>query len=160
MLHRLQMFIWYSVIVTLLLVLHYVATGFTLIVVDDGYKHMLGELEPRQTKVLDQRPSAVLSLEEYDVIAYRLSGGRTGRMFGQVLALPEEEVTVRGGQILVGGDPRGEKVPPALSVLKTGLIVPRETVLVTFPAHSADHVPLADRLVPYRDILGRIWMGK
>ena len=155
MIAKLQTLIWYAICIVVLLVLYHVATSYTLVVIDEGYRYMEPTLKPQSTHFLDKSRSGVLSLGRDDLVAYRICDGRkTQRMFGRVLALPGTTVSVRNGDLLVEGAKTG-RAPRALGVLKTGLLVPRDTVFVSFDSSKGDVVPVSQRLVPYRSIIGR-----
>ena len=158
MMDRLRTLIWYAALVAVILVLHYVAKTYTVVVVDEEYRFMEPTMGPRNTCFLDRSRSAVESLRADDLIVFQSYDGRkTRRMFGRVLAGPGATVASRSGRILVGGSESAD-LPPELTSLDTGLIVPRDTVFVTFDSPRAS-LPLAKRLVAYRNIIGRI-IGK
>ena len=155
MLMRVQTLIFYAVIMVLLIAAYHVATGFAFAIVEDGFRFMEPTVDPRETVLLDKRSSTIRSLQPDDVIAYSaIQSGKTVRMFGRVAAIQGMTVTVRDGRLLVEGSDRAY-APRVLALLKTGLMVPRETVFVIFDSRTGRKVSLSQRLVPYRSILGR-----
>lgn len=156
MMDRIRTFIFYSVVLALLLVVHHVATSFTFVAVDEGYRFMEGAVDQRDVRLVDKRQSTILSLEPGDVIAYTTtSSDATKRMFARVVALPGATIRVQNKRMLVEGEDAAP-APKRLNMLETGLMVPRESVFVTFDSPRGDKIPLAQRVVPYRNIIGRM----
>lgn len=156
MMDKIRTLILYTVALVLLLVVYHVATSFTFVVVDEGYRYMEPAVEQREVKLVDKRRSTILSLAPDDVIVYTvLYRDRVMRMFGRVAALPGATVSVRNKRLLVEGKDAAT-APKQLDLLRTGLMVPRETVFVTFDSSRGRRIPISQRMVPYRNIIGRM----
>ncbi len=156
---RFRTLINYSVVFIILFVIYHFATGFTLVIVDEGYTQMEPTLEEQSTFFMDRRESQMSSLTTDALIVFKVNAeGQEKRMFGRVLATPGMTVSVQGGQLLVDGK-QAASTPSSVQVLETGLIVPREMVFIGFDSPRAGNLSLAQRLVPCRNIIGRI-MGK
>lgn len=155
MMARIQTLIFYAAAMALLLVAYHIATSFGFAIVDEGYRYMEPTLQARETVMLDKRRSTVTNLNTDDLIAYRaVYRGKVMRMFGRVVALPGMTVSFRKQRLLVeGGDVA--PAPKELDVLSTGLTVPRETVFIVFDSLLGQRVALSQRLVPYRNVIGR-----
>jgi hypothetical protein len=155
MMHRIQTLIFYTAALVLLLVVYHFATSFGFAVVDEGYRYMEPTVGQRETLLLDKRRSTVVSLERGDLIAYTsVYRDRTMRMFARVAALPGMTISVRDQRLLVEGDDVAP-APRELNLLQTGLMVPRDSVFVIFDSPLGKRIPVPQRLVPYRNILGR-----
>jgi len=156
MVERLRSLVWYAFLLALFMVLYHVGSSYTLVVVDDDLTYMQPTLRGGAIHLLNRRRAAVKSLEPDDLIVFRVLGANKelNRMFGRVLAVPKMTVSVREGRLLVNGDDAAA-LPPELSLVG-GVIVPRDTVFVVFDASSAPRLSLARRLVPYRNIIGRL----
>ncbi|MFH1731156.1 MAG: S26 family signal peptidase [Planctomycetota bacterium] len=156
MMARIQSLIFYAAAMALLLLAYHVATSFAFAIVDEGYRYMEPALQARETLLLDTRRSTITELKTDDLIAYRtIYRSKPMRMFGRVAALPGMTISVRKERLIV----EGADVAPAgkdLDVLRTGLMVPRETVFVVFDSPLGQRVSLPQRLVPYRNIIGRM----
>jgi len=156
MMARIQSLIFYAAAMAILLVAYHVATSFAFAIVDEGYRYMEPTVQARETLVLDTRRGTVTDLKTDDLIAYRtVYRSKAMRMFGRVAALPGMTISVRKKKLLV----EGTEVSPVgkdLDVLRTGLMVPRETVFVVFDSPLGQRVSLPQRLVPYRNIIGRV----
>ena len=156
MMDRIRTLIFYSVAFVLLLIVYHYATSFGFVTVDEGYRIMEPAVTQREVKLVDKRRDTVLSLEPGDIIAYTsIHQDRKKRMFGRVLALPGSIISVRGKHMLVDGD-EAARFRRRLAVLETGMMVPRETVFVTFDATRGVNISIAQRMVPYRNIIGRM----
>ncbi len=159
MMQKLQTLICYAIVLVVLVVLYYIATSFAVAIVDEKFTRMEPTLESGGTYFLDRRSSTVTSLSRDDLIAYKIMHKqKTKRMFGRVLALPGATVRVSDKKLLVNGDETAN-APRSISTLKTGLLVPRDTVLVGFDSQKRGRISLSQRLVPYRSIIGRV-IGK
>ena len=159
MMERLRELIWYTVLLVVVLVAYHLGTSYTVALVAGGYRSMQPTLDSGEVCFLDRRRATVTSLEKDDVIAYRIvRAEKFEQTFGRVIAAPGATVSVRDDRLLVDGADVA-RAPKRLPVLSTGLIVPRATVFIVLDSAGAGGLPLADRLVPYRDILGRV-MGK
>lgn len=156
MMARIQSLIFYAAAMALLLVAYHVATSFAFAVVDEGYRYMEPTVQARETLLLDTRRSTVTELKTDDLIAYRtIYRSKAMRMFGRVAALPGMTISVRNKRLLVEGT-EVSPVGKGLDVLRTGLMVPRETVFVVFDSPLGQRVSLSQRLIPYRNIIGRM----
>jgi len=158
MMEKLRTLVWYSVLLVIILVLYRIASTYTVAIVDEDCTLMEPSLAAKSICFLNRRRPVVESLAPNDLIAFEFyDGRRLQRVFGRVMATPGMTVSGRNGRLLVDGAEAGS-LPPELGILETGLIVPRSTVFVGFDAKDADFA-LANRLVPYRKILGRV-VGK
>lgn len=156
MMARIQSLIFYAAAMALLLVAYHVATSFAFAVVDEGYRYMEPTVQARETLLLDTRRSTVTELKTDDLIAYRtIYRSKAMRMFGRVAALPGMTISVHKKRLLVEGTDVSP-VGKGLAVLRTGLMVPRETVFVVFDSPLGQRVSLSQRLIPYRNIIGRM----
>jgi signal peptidase I len=159
MMGRLRNLIWYAFLLVLFLVLYHVGTSFTIALVADDLSYMEPTLEGGDTCFLDRRRSTRMSLAGGDIVCFNIVDDEgPQKTFGRVIALPGMTISVRDGRLLVDGENVGT-APDERRVLATGLIVPRNTVYVGFDSIKRGRIPLAKRLVPYRDIIGRV-MGK
>jgi hypothetical protein len=152
----LRTIIWYAILLVMLLVLYHVGTSYRIAVVEEHFTYMQPTIDPKGIYLIDRRDSTRFSLSSDDIIAYRVvQDEEIRRTFGRVLARPGSTVSVRGERVVVDGrgvaDFRGRE-----TTLRTGLIVPRDTVFVIFDSDRAPDLPLSKRLVPYRDIIGRV----
>ena len=148
--------IWYSVLLVLLLVVYNLGTSYTVAVVDKHFHEMAPTIEAGSTLLLDRSRSALRSIDVDDVIAYKAHGrDKIETHFGRVLATPGNNVSLRGNRLLVDGREVADAAS-GMSVLETGLIVPSEMVFVVFDASRARAAPVAERLIPYRNIIGRV----
>ena len=144
-------------LLVLVLVVYYLATSFAVVVVDEDATYMRPTLEPGGMRLLDRRRSRLLDLAADDIIVYRAvdSEHRTTRRFGRIAAGPGATVSVREQDLLVNGS-RVTRAPSGLETLSTGLIVPRNSVFIVLDGSGAPALPLRERLVPRRNIIGRM----
>jgi hypothetical protein len=167
MMERIRELIWYATVLVLFVVLYNVASRYRMAVVDQNFKLMVPVIEPGDFHAIDCGDRARNQPMPDDIIAFRSPNRRDpaqmDRMFGRVAAVPGSTVTVREGRLLVDGTEVAD-APPELEVLATGMVVPRRMVLVVFDADQGGgrrrvFTPLTKRLVPFRDIIGRV-MGR
>ncbi len=156
MMARIQTLIFYALMIALLVILYHVVASFGFVIVGDSYRNMETAIKAKETLLIDQRSGLVELLKVHDIIAYSVTvRGKRTQMFGRVIALPGSTVSVRERRLLV----EGTDVAPAskeLKLLETGLMVPRNTVFVTFDSPHGASVPITQRLVPFRKIIGRV----
>ena len=156
MMARIQTLIFYAACIVLLLVVYHFATSFAFAIVEEGYHLMEPEIDARETLLIDKRRSTVRELSPDDLVVYRTTyRNRTMRMFGRVVATPGMTLTVRNKRLMVEGSDAAP-APRDFSLLNTGVMVPRETVFVIFDSRDGDRVPISQRIVPFRNIIGRV----
>ncbi len=155
MLERLQIWLWYALLLGLFLSAYAVTTNFSLTLVDSDFRLMRPTIDGGNVQVLDRRRSAIRSLERDDVICFQVrERDDTERIFGRVLATPRSTVSYRDRRLVVDGHDVAD-APDELAVLQTNLVVPRDTVFVVFDSPSGEF-PLSQRLVRKADIIGRV----
>ena len=160
---RLRELIWYGVVLVVLFGAYHVATSYGIALADREFGYMQPTVEPGSMCFIDRRAGPGRALEMYDVIAFEVyQKDKVKRFFGRVLAMPGSTVYVRTEskekKLIVGGDEVATAPKGLADLLRTGLIVPRDTVFVGFDRSDAKF-PLSQRLVPYRNVIGRV-MGK
>ena len=153
---KLRTVIWYTIVLIVFFALYHVGSTYTIVIVDDGFTYMVPTIKPRSTHIIDRRRSRVLALERDALVVFKvIDAGKVKRMFGRAVAVPGMTVLVEGGRVLVDRKDVGP-APKGLDVVATGLIVPRDTVFMGFDSVRAPKLPLAARLIPYRDIIGLV----
>ena len=157
MMERIRTLIWYGVVILLIIICYHVASSYAVALVDEKFIAMKPTIQPNGVCFLNRKPAGISSLATDDVVAFNAFNGREEvRLFARVLAASGQMVSIRGGRLLVdGNDTAG--APHGLEALETGsMIVPRETVFVVFDAANAMPLSLSKRLVPFRNIIGRV----
>ncbi|MFW6158415.1 MAG: signal peptidase I [Planctomycetota bacterium] len=155
MIERLQILIWYALVLILFLVIYAVTTSFNVAIVDAEFRGMEPTIEGGSIQVVDRRHSTIRSLERDDVVCFRVhKRDKTKKLFGRVLATSGSTVSYREKRLVVDGQEVAD-APDELAVLQTGLIIPRDTVFAVFDS-TRGGLPLADRLVRYADVVGRV----
>jgi signal peptidase I len=156
MMARIQTLIFYAACIVLLLVVYHFATSFAFAIVDEGYRYMEPKISSRETVLVDKRRGTVRELAPDDVIVYEtVYRKKSMRMFGRVVATSGMTLTVRKNRLMVEGSDAAP-APKVFSLLKTGVMVPRETVFVIFDSPDGDRVSISQRVVPFRNIIGRV----
>jgi hypothetical protein len=156
--HYIQQFVWYVFVIALMLAVIHVGQSYSVVIVDEDFHAMEPNLEPRSTHILVRTDEAIRSPQVNDLIVFTVRLGREEqRWFGRVSATPGMTVTTKDDRILVDRENVAQK-PRRMADLEHGLIVPRDTVLVTLDnlKKQPRDFPLSKRLVPTRDILGRL----
>jgi hypothetical protein len=164
MMEKIRELIWYAAVLVLFIVLYNVASRYRLAIVDQHFNMMAPAIKSGGFYGLDcgedaRRAPAPDSIIAFSVVDERDSA-KTKRVFGRVVAIPGTTVTALNDRVLVDGT-EVANAASELAVLRTGLLVPRNTVLVVFDAEGTGRhgLPLSRRLVPFRDIIGRV-MGQ
>jgi hypothetical protein len=154
---HIQQFLWYVFLIALALVVIYVGRSYSIAIVDEGFRFMEPTLEPRSTHILVRTDEAVRTPEVDDIIAFRIKrGSREERWFARVAAIPGMTIATQGDELLVDRRTIGAR-PSRMADLEHGLIVPRDTVFIVLDAKKEPRqFTLAKRLVPTRNILGRL----
>ena len=158
MMARIRTLIWYTLLFLVLCVAYYLTKNYALAVVNEKYKYMEPTIKPRDLRVLRRSRATVEKLRRDDLIAYRaVYRSKEQRMFGRVLAVPGHVLTYRGGRLYANETDVGALPAPLGNLIGTdGLIVPRDTVFVSFDSSKADHVSISQRLIPLNNIVGRV----
>ena len=158
MMERIRTVIWYTALFLVLYGAYLLAGNYTLAVVDENYKYMEPTIKARDLCLLRRSRATVKKLKREDLIAYHvLYRSEEKRMFGRVLGVARDVLTLRDGHLCVNGLDVGLAPESVSGVIGSdGLIIPRDTVFVSFDSSKAESIPLSQRLISFNSIYGRV----
>lgn len=154
MMEHIRSVIWYTTLVAVLLVLHHIVTTYRVAVVPTEFTQMEPAIKAGSMCIYKCGKSITNDIERNDIVAFEVEGdAKFQRYFGRVIALPGTEVVIRDSRYTADSGDLGP-APKDLSLLATGFIIPKDTILIGFDTET--DFSLTKRLVPFRNVIGRV----